>query len=178
VHSREERRYRCHTCGKTFAATTETPFYWLHHAAEVLTVVVTMLSLGCPLQAIVVAFGLDERTVRAWWLRSGQHSAQVQTHLVQAGRTQHTPSAQDGGRLGIAMQLTNTDLLTVVGYLLGAQPGARGTRRGRAVAEQIGVRAPRRCPRDEPSDLLGHRSASSPRLTSATRSPTSNGLWR
>ena len=45
----------------------------------------TLLSLGCPLQAIVVAFGLDERTVRAWWLRSGQHSAQVHTHLVQAG---------------------------------------------------------------------------------------------
>jgi transposase-like protein len=85
VHSRKERRYRCHTCGKTFAATTGTPFYRLHHAAEVLSVVVTLLSLGCPLQAIVVAFGLDERTVRAWWLRSGQHSAQVHTHLVQAG---------------------------------------------------------------------------------------------
>jgi transposase-like protein len=81
VHSREERRYRCHTCGKTFAATTGTPFYRLHHAAEVLSVVVALLSLGCPLQAIVVACGLDERTVRAWWLRSGQHSAQVQTHL-------------------------------------------------------------------------------------------------
>ena len=39
------------------------------------------------------------------------------------------------------MQLTNTDLLTVVGNLLGAQPGAWGTRRGRAVAEQIEVRA-------------------------------------
>jgi transposase-like protein len=86
VHSQKEQRYRCRTCGQTFAATTGTPFYRLHHAAEVLTVVVTLLSLGCPLQAIVVAFGLDERTVRAWWLRSGQHSAQVHTHLVQAGQ--------------------------------------------------------------------------------------------
>jgi len=86
VHSRKERRYRCHTCGKTFAATRGTPYYRLHHAAEVLTMVVTLLSLGCPLQAIVVAFGLDERTVRAWWLHSGQHSEQVHTHLVQAGR--------------------------------------------------------------------------------------------
>ena len=26
VHSQKERRYRCKTCGRTFAATTGTPF--------------------------------------------------------------------------------------------------------------------------------------------------------
>jgi transposase-like protein len=88
VHSQKERRYRCRTCGKTFAATSGTPFYRLHHAAEVLTIVVTLLALGCPLQAIVVAFGLDERTVRAWWLRAGHHSEQVHTHVVQAGHVE------------------------------------------------------------------------------------------
>jgi transposase-like protein len=86
VHSKKERRYRCRTCGQTFAATRGTPFYRLHHAGEVMTMVVTLRALGCPLQAIVVAFGLDERTVRAWWLRAGQHSEQVQTSLVQAGQ--------------------------------------------------------------------------------------------
>jgi len=86
VHSKKEHRYRCRSCGQTFAATTGTPFYRLHQAAEVLTIVVTLLALGCPLQAIVVAFGLDERTVRAWWVRAGQHSEQVHTHLVQAGQ--------------------------------------------------------------------------------------------
>jgi transposase-like protein len=86
VHSKKERRYRCRTCGQTFAATRGTPFYRLHHAAEVMTMVVTLLALGCPLQAIVGAFGLDERTVRAWWLRSGYHSEQVQASLVQAGQ--------------------------------------------------------------------------------------------
>jgi transposase-like protein len=86
VHSQKARRYRCRTCGKTFAATSGTPFYRLHHAAEVLTIVVTLLALGCPLQAIVVAFGLDERTVRTWWLRAGHHCEQVHTHLVQAGQ--------------------------------------------------------------------------------------------
>lgn len=59
----------------TFAATTCTTFYRLHHAAEVFTevftIVITLLSLGCPLQAIVVAFGLDERTVAAWLRRAG-----------------------------------------------------------------------------------------------------------
>lgn len=88
VHSQKERRYRCRTCGKTFATTSGTPFYRLHHAAELMTMVVTLLALGCPLQAIVVAFGLDERTVRAWWLRAGHHSEQVHTHLVQAGQVE------------------------------------------------------------------------------------------
>ncbi len=86
VHSKKERRYRCRTCDKTFAATRGTPFYRLHHAAAVMTMVVTLLALGCPLQAIVVAFGLDERTVRAWWLRCGQHGERVHEHLVQAGQ--------------------------------------------------------------------------------------------
>ena len=30
VHSHKERRFRCATCGKTFAATSGTPFYRLH----------------------------------------------------------------------------------------------------------------------------------------------------
>ena len=46
VHSRKERRYRCRTCGQTYAATRGTPYYRLHHAAELLTMVVTLLSLG------------------------------------------------------------------------------------------------------------------------------------
>jgi transposase-like protein len=84
--SRKERRYRCRRCGQTLAATRGTPYSRLHHTAELLTMVLTLLSLGCPLQAIVVAWGLDERTVRAGWLRAGQHSEQVPTHLVQAGQ--------------------------------------------------------------------------------------------
>jgi transposase-like protein len=31
IHSYKERRYCCHTCGGTFAATTGTPYYRLHH---------------------------------------------------------------------------------------------------------------------------------------------------
>jgi DNA invertase Pin-like site-specific DNA recombinase len=33
--------------------------------------VVTLLSYGCPVQAIVAAFGLDERTVARWQRESG-----------------------------------------------------------------------------------------------------------
>jgi len=46
--------------------------------------VVTLLSYGCPLQAIVTAFALDERTVKSWQERSGRHCQQVHKALVTA----------------------------------------------------------------------------------------------
>jgi transposase-like protein len=39
IHSWKERRYCCSTCGRTFAATTGTPFYRLRTATDVVTVV-------------------------------------------------------------------------------------------------------------------------------------------
>jgi transposase-like protein len=86
VHSQRERRYRCTTCGRTFAETTGTPFFRLKHAADLVTLVLTLLCYGCPLQAIVAAFGLDERTVAAWQARAGQHCQHVHEHLVQQGQ--------------------------------------------------------------------------------------------
>jgi transposase-like protein len=86
IHSQKERRYRCSSCGKTFAATTGTPFYRLHLAFDLLTIVLTLLSHGCPTQAIVAAFGLDERTVANWLRRGGQHAHQLHEHLVQQGQ--------------------------------------------------------------------------------------------
>ena len=46
----------------------------------------TLLAHGCPLQAIVVAFGFDERTVAAWWARAGRQGQAVQEHLVEHPR--------------------------------------------------------------------------------------------
>jgi transposase-like protein len=85
VHSQLEKRYRCTTCGQTFAATKGTPFYRLRTAADLVTTVLTLLCHGCPIQAIVAAFGLDERTVAAWLARAGQHCQQLHQHLVQQG---------------------------------------------------------------------------------------------
>jgi hypothetical protein len=45
----------------------------LQTCAEVVALVITLLSFGCPPQAIVAAFGFDERTVARWQLASGQH---------------------------------------------------------------------------------------------------------
>jgi transposase-like protein len=41
---------------------------------------------GCPVQAIVAAFGLDERTVAAWQARAGQHCQAIHEHVVAQGQ--------------------------------------------------------------------------------------------
>ena len=65
IHSQKEHRYCCRVCSQTFAARKGTAFYRLRTAEETVTLVLTLLAHGCPLQAIVVAFSLDERTVQA-----------------------------------------------------------------------------------------------------------------
>lgn len=86
IHSRKEQRYRCKRCGQTFRATRDTALYRLHHPAELVVAVVTLLAHGCPLQAIVAAFGLDERTVAAWQARAGAHGRRVHEYLVESER--------------------------------------------------------------------------------------------
>ena len=86
VHSHKEQRYLCRECQQTFAATKGTPFYRLRTAPETVTLVVTLLAHGCPTQAIVAAFGLDERTVAAWCERAAKQCQQVHEHLVEQPR--------------------------------------------------------------------------------------------
>jgi transposase-like protein len=86
IHSRKHQRYRCTQCQKTFTATMGTPFYGLRTAVETVTLVVTLLAHGCPPQAIVAAFGLDERTVFSWQARAGLHCQEVHQHLVEQPR--------------------------------------------------------------------------------------------
>ena len=88
VHSRKERRFRCTTCGRTFAATHDTPFYRLKKPTDLVILVLTLLCHGCPLQAIVAAFGLDERTIAAWRDRAGRHARHFHEHRVLAGQVE------------------------------------------------------------------------------------------
>lgn len=86
IHSQKERRYRCKRCGRTFSETTDTPFYRLHKPRWLMLVVVTLLSHGCPVKAIVAAFELDERTVARWQREAGLRCRRVHEHVVEAGR--------------------------------------------------------------------------------------------
>ncbi len=86
IHSRKDKRFLCTACHKTFSATKGTALYRLRTAAETVTLVVTLLAHGCPPQAIVVAFGFDERTVASWMARGGVQGQAVQEHLVEQPR--------------------------------------------------------------------------------------------
>jgi len=83
IHSQKERRYKCEVCGKTFSQTKGTALFGIKKSSETFVLVVTLLAYGCPLQAIVMAFGLDERTVRDWLGKSGQHCQQVHEHFME-----------------------------------------------------------------------------------------------
>jgi hypothetical protein len=52
------------------------------------TLVLALLSHGCPVQAIVFAFALDERTVRDWQRKAGHHARQVQAAIVCHGQVE------------------------------------------------------------------------------------------
>ena len=86
IHSQKEQRFICHACHKTFSARKGTVFYRLRTSAETVVLVVTLLAHGGPVQAIVAAFGFDERTVADWWARSGRQGQAVQEALVERPR--------------------------------------------------------------------------------------------
>src|SRR5712691_1864407 len=83
IHDRKRQRYRCKACKHTFSARRGTMFEGLRKPTEVIVIVVTLLAYGCPLQAIVHAFGLDERTVAAWRDRAGEHCEQVHQSIIE-----------------------------------------------------------------------------------------------
>ena len=58
----------------------------LRKPTGLIVVVVTLLAYGCPLQAIVHAYGLDERTVASWRDRAGTHCQRVHQALIEQGQ--------------------------------------------------------------------------------------------
>jgi len=58
-------------------------FYGLRTDEAVVVQVVTLLAYGCPCQAIVAAFRLDERTVMDWQRRAGVHAQAVHEAHIQ-----------------------------------------------------------------------------------------------
>lgn len=83
VHDDKRNRWKCTTCNKTFSGRKGTPFYHLKADEKTVVLVVALLAYGCPPQAIVAAFALDERTVYDWQKRAGEHCQAVHEALVQ-----------------------------------------------------------------------------------------------
>src|SRR6266699_1645000 len=88
IHSYRPERYRCQRCKKTFSARRGTLMEGLRTPAELVMRVVILLAYGCPTQAIVHAFEVDERTVGDWQKRAGKHCQQVHHAIVEQGRVE------------------------------------------------------------------------------------------
>jgi transposase-like protein len=71
VHDQKKKRYICHVCQHTFSASKGILFYRLRTEPKTVLLVIALLVYGCPVQAIVQAFGIYERTVRNWRQRAG-----------------------------------------------------------------------------------------------------------
>jgi hypothetical protein len=124
IHRLQARRYRCERCGKTFSATKGTALYRAHKPPEAVGQVVTLLAHGCPPQAIVAAFGWDERTVARYQAEAGAQSRRVHEHLVQAGQVELDQVQADelrvrlvGGVVWLATALTVTSRLWLGGVV-------------------------------------------------------------
>ncbi len=98
--------------------------------------VIILLSYGCPPQAIVHAFGLDERTVADWQRRAGKHCQQVHETLVQQAKvpTQHIQADEIRVRgrkmmawMGLAMEVSTRLWLA----------GVVSVQRDKALAERL-----------------------------------------
>ena len=84
-HSQIEQRCRCDVCDTTFSTTKGTIFYRLRTDPTIVMLVITLLAYGCPLTAIVAAYGFDRRTVKNWWQRAGKQCQAVhQQHIENA----------------------------------------------------------------------------------------------
>ena len=130
IHSQRERRYRCKRCGKTFAATRGTAVYRAHKPHALVVQVVTLLAHGCPAQAIVAAFGLDERTVARYQREAGAQCRRVHEHVVGAGRVALGQVQADelrvrivGGVLWVATALAVTSRLWLGGVVSARRDG-------------------------------------------------------
>jgi transposase-like protein len=77
IHSQKRRRYACSACKTTFSARAGTLFFRRRTAEDTITQVVTLVSYGCPVPAIEVAFALQAQTVREWVEAAGVHTQAV-----------------------------------------------------------------------------------------------------
>jgi len=111
IHSQKRQRYSCSVCKTTFSARSGTIFFRRRTAEETITRVVTLVSHGCPVPAIEVAFALQAQTVREWVEAAGVHAEALHHAEVVQPRDLHQVQADEihvktqAGVLWMAMAL-------------------------------------------------------------------------
>ncbi len=130
IHSRTPPRYRCTVCRKTFSERAGTPFYRRSTAEAIITLVVTLVAHGCPIAAIVAAFGFQRQTVCAWLDAAGSHGEAVQRQLVCQPRDLGAVQAdeirvrQQGGIVWVALAMLVATRLWLGGMVSPRRDGA------------------------------------------------------
>jgi transposase-like protein len=84
-HGSKRPRGKCKTCDKTFSMRKGTALEGIRKPEELFVTVILLLAYGCPTQAIVHAFGLDERTVASWQYRAGKHCELIHKEKIERG---------------------------------------------------------------------------------------------
>jgi transposase-like protein len=140
IHSQKQQRYQCQRCGKTFSETKGTALYRVKKEASLVVLVLTLLVHGCPVQAIVVAFGLDERTVRAWLVRAGLQGQKVHQQIVQQRQLEGHHIQVDEIRVKMVLGIQWMAMAMLVGpqlWLGGVVSASRDKQLLRALAAQV-----------------------------------------
>jgi len=130
IHSRTPPRYRCTVCRKTFGDRAGTPFYRRSTAEAIITLVVTLVAHGCPIAAIVAAFGFQRQTVYAWVDAAGAQCEALHRRLVCQPRDLGAVQAdeirvrQQGGVVWVALALQVATRLWLGGTVSRRRDGA------------------------------------------------------
>ncbi len=147
----------------------------LRTSGELVVIVVILLAYGCPLQAIVHAYGLDERTVAAWQRRAGKHCQQVHQAIIEQANVTPTQVQADEIRakgrklviwMGLAIDATSRLWLA----------GVVSVKRDRQLADRL-LQQVRRCCQRVQGLLIGTDgwNASPKRLVRALRDQEQTG---
>jgi hypothetical protein len=111
-------------------------FEGLRKSEELIVIVVTLLAYGCPPQAIVHAFHLDERTVARWQERAGAHCQKVHRDQVVQARLdlQHIQADEIRGKGCKMIPWIAMAMMVSTRLWLG---GVVSLRRDRTLADQL-----------------------------------------
>jgi transposase-like protein len=85
IHDSNRGRYRCNVCKKTFNKRRGTALEGIRKSDDLFITVISLVSQGCPIQAIVYTYEIDERTVASWQERAGLHCEKVHKDKIEQG---------------------------------------------------------------------------------------------
>jgi hypothetical protein len=86
IHDSRRGRLKCKICKGTFNKRRGTALEGIRKPEGLFVTVISLISWGCPIQAIVHTYHLDERTVADWELRAGWHCEKVHQDQIEQGK--------------------------------------------------------------------------------------------